>query len=107
MRTSFTFAIYISINAARVLLISGITRLAWRHVNTGLYSYRASCTREGAHTYDEKQLAAKVEVMLSGIQLTGVMLICLALAVQLPWALILWITSDGLSYEDQDLLLVG
>jgi len=89
LRVVFTFVIYLCINFARVVFVSGVTRIAWKKLNTGYFAYRATCQRNGSHTYEREKLADKVEAMLSTMQLKGAVFIAIAFGLQLPWIIAL------------------
>lgn len=107
LRFIFTVCVYIFINVARVIFVAGLTRVAWQQLNTGYFSYRATCNREGSHTYEAKKLAEKVEAMLSTIRLVGGGMMILAILMQVPWIVLLSVTSDGLIYDTSSSSILG
>jgi len=98
LRISFNLTIYIFINCARVIFVGGVTRICWQWLNTGFYAYRATCTKDGVHTYDVEQLAQKVEGMLNWIKCYGVIMVLLAILLQVPWIVALYAFAEGLIY---------
>jgi len=99
LQNVFTIAIYLSINIARVVLVAGIVRVSWQWLNTGYFAYRATCTRDGTHTYDKEELADKVDGLLSWIRLYGALMILIALGLQVPWIVALNGFAEGLIFS--------
>jgi len=98
LRLAFNLAIYLFINVARSILVGGIVRVVWRSLNTGYFAYRATCTQEGVHTYEQVELADKVAGLLSNIRMYGAMMIGLAVLLQVPWIVALNYFAEGLIY---------
>ena len=73
-------------------------RVSWRCLNTGYFSFRATCTRDGAHTYEQAELADKVEGMLGTIRMWGALMISIAIGLQVPWIVALNGFAEGLIY---------
>ena len=41
------------INMFRVVFIDGLTRVCWQWLNTGLFTFIATCRPDGSATYDK------------------------------------------------------
>merc|ERR1712224_450128 len=96
----FSVIIFIFINIARAILINGIVRVMWQWLNTGYFTYLATCTRRGVHTYDEAVLADRVEAMFSKMILIGFAMIAFAIMMQVPWIIALGRFTD-IAYKPQ------
>jgi hypothetical protein len=46
-RFSIAACIYILMNASRVLFVSALCKLLWRHLSPGIFTYRATCDHHG------------------------------------------------------------
>lgn len=98
LRTAFCVIIWIFINLFRVVVISGVVRICWPWLNTGTFTYLATCTADGRHTYKEEDLADRVRQMLGRLRLSGLLLVVFACLTQIPWILTIRYFSDGLVY---------
>merc|ERR1712072_1327664 len=85
LRAVFIVAIWIFINMFRVLFLRGVIRLCWQFLNTGNFTFLATCGVDGVHTYKEENLANRVRSMLNRMRLAGALLVLLAVATQVPW----------------------
>ena len=100
LRTIFTIIIYLTVNFSRVVFLGGLVRVIWQKLNTGFFSYHATCARNGEHTYEKRDLEDKVESMLGWIGVKGVLFMVAAFAIQLPWIFILQSFVRDLIYAD-------
>ena len=98
LRTVFSVVIWISINFFRVTLLAGLVRICWEWLNTGNFTYLATCKADGAHTYKDADLADRVGEMLSRVRLTGIALVLVAFCSQIPWILAMRHFVSGLVY---------
>ena len=96
LRMVFTSVIWVFINLFRALVLAGVIRLCWQFLNTGYFTYMATCTAEGEHTYKVDDLAEKVRAMLLRARINGAVLLVLAIATQVPWVLALYQFASGL-----------
>ena len=46
-RFSIATCIYVLMNASRILFISGLCKIFWRHLSPGIFTYRATCDYHG------------------------------------------------------------
>ena len=82
---AFAVGIWLFVNLFRVLFINGLIRISWEFLNSGYFTYIATCTVDGEHTYEADDLADRVHGMLSGVRWTGIALVGIACASQVPW----------------------
>ena len=99
LRIAFTTAIWVFLNLWRVLFVGGVTRVIWQFLNSGYFSYLATCSVDGEHTYTVQDLADKVRALLSKQRLYGAFLVLVACATQVPWISGMYYFSKGLVYE--------
>ena len=99
LRVVFTIAIWFFINLFRVVFVSGVIRIGWQFLNTGHFTYMATCTADGTHTYKVDDLADKVSAMLVRMRLYGLALVAVAVASQVPWIFAVYYFSNGLVFE--------
>ena len=99
LRAVFIVAIWIFINMFRVLFLRGVIRLCWQFLNTGNFTFLATCGVDGVHTYKEENLANRVRSMLNRMRLTGALLVLLAVATQVPWCYSIYHFASGLVYD--------
>ncbi len=96
VRNVFVIIIWIFINLGRVILLMGVVRLAWEHLNTGHFAYMGTAKHDGTSTHDPEELADKIHAMLVNMRLIGVGLLLIALTAQALWLIPLNQFSDGL-----------
>jgi len=96
LRWIFSVIIWVFLNIFRVVFTSGLTRILWNYLNTGQFTYLATCRPDGSHTYNEDDLAERVAIMLSRMRVVGFFLCALACLTQVPW-------MYAMSYFVQDL----
>jgi len=59
LRTMFALIIWVFLNIFRLVFIAGVVRVCWDWLNTGQFSYLATCNPDGSHTYSEEELAER------------------------------------------------
>lgn len=96
VRNIFVIIIWIFINIGRIILMMGVVRLSWDHLNSGYFAFLATCKHDGTHTYDPEELAEKVRKMLMNMKTVGVALVIIALLAQAMWLAPLLHFSEGL-----------
>ena len=99
LRMTFSVTIWVFINLWRVLFISGLIRLCWQFLNTGFFTYLATCTAEGKHTYEEEHLADRVRGLLRYTRSIGLLVVVVACGTQVPWIAGLYYFSTGLVFQ--------
>jgi len=55
-RLGFTIFIWIFVNLFRVVLVAGVIRVSWQYLNTGFFTFTATCNSEGGHTYKLEEM---------------------------------------------------
>lgn len=99
LRMTFCITIWVFVNIWRSLFVSGMIRVCWNFLNTGFFTYIATCTSNGKHTYEEEVLAERVRGLLSKTRMFGFFMIVVACASQVPWIMGLYYFSTGLVYQ--------
>jgi len=95
-RIGFTIFIWIFVNLFRVLFLAGLIRLCWQHLNTGHFTFLATCETNGSHTYQQKDLKKKVYGMLYRLHIQGSALIGISLLTQIPWIVaVAWVAEES------------
>ena len=95
LRLVFTVVIWVFVNLFRVVFTAGVLRLCWQFLNTGYFTYMATCRADGSHTYKEEDLADKVQAMLYRMRLYGLFLVSFAVSTQVPWIVAIYYFSSG------------
>ena len=96
VRNVFVVIIWIFINLGRIILLMGISRLAWEHLNTGHFAFLGTARHDGTSTHDPEELADKIHSTLRHMRLIGLGMLLIALALQVIWLIPLLHFSDGL-----------
>jgi len=99
LKAVFTLGIWAFLNLFRVLSVMGLCRLLWRQLNTGLFAFLGTSTIEGVATFKQEVLADKIHVMLSRIQVFGIVLLFCAVLLQVPWVLALITVAPKVAYD--------
>jgi len=98
LRTVFSVIIWGFINMFRVVFIDGLTRVCWQWLNTGLFTFIATCRPDGSATYDKDELAQRVQEMLRRMRSIGGLYMLFACLSQIPWVFALEHYVRGLFY---------
>ena len=64
MRLALAIVVYAFVNAGRVLLVKGINRCLWSCLSAGLYAFIGTADVDGHPTFEEHDLADKIELFL-------------------------------------------
>jgi hypothetical protein len=96
LRLIFSVTIWVFVNIFRAIFMMGLTRVCWNFLNTGYFTYIATCKADGTHTYEQEHLADKVHGLLGYMRLYGLALIVLSIATQVPWVAALYYFAFGL-----------
>ena len=85
LRFFFSVFIFVMLNIGRFLTMSGLIRIMWRWMKTGLYTFLGNCDINGQVKVDEEKLSEKLEDKLGRIVLMGTICIVIALTSQAAW----------------------
>ena len=94
----FSVVIWLFVNIFRFLLVAGLVRICWQWLNTGYFTYLATCESDGAHTYKKADLADRVDALLGRIRTYGAGMVLLAFGTQIPWIVLLMRFMNGLQF---------
>lgn len=92
-------ALYVLLNAGRLLLVWGLVRLLWESLNTELFPFMATCDAAGFSMYDPAILSAKLQVVTAAFRWEGSAMLLASVLIQIPWIAGLAWAVPGLTYS--------
>jgi len=112
--------IYVLLNMSRIKLMQGLTKLFWKYLHPGLFTFRSTCTREGEVVVGEGDgkelkdvemggegkgafaalLRRKLEEVLKKFWRKGIPQVMMAIALNVPWIYLLLNVSHDIKYRD-------
>ena len=118
LKLVLALVIYILLNMSRIKLIQGLTKLFWKYLHPGLFTFKSTCTREGEVVVGEGEeikdmemgggskgafaalLRRKLEEVLKRFWRKGIPQVMLAIALNVPWVYLLMNVSHDIKYRD-------
>ena len=108
IKWAFSFFIYIFLNVSRMICMIGLLRIFWRFLHPGIFTYRATCDREGVYLAPrwlkgakfQEALKAQLDKQLGKYWLSGFIAFGIGLLLNVPWWVFLSLLSRNLAYEE-------
>ena len=85
VKLALALVVYAFVNAGRVLLVKGINRCLWSCLSAGLYAFIGTADVDGHPTFEEPDLADKIEAMLRFMRVKGLIMVAVAAGIQAVW----------------------
>ena len=85
VKLALAIVVYAFVNAGRVLLVKGINRCLWSCLSAGLYAFIGTADVDGHPTFEEPDLADKIEAMLRFMRVKGLIMVAVAAGIQAVW----------------------
>lgn len=114
------FVVYVSLNMSRIKLVQGLTKLFWKYLHPGLFTFKSTCTREGEVVVGEGDgkemkdvemggggkgafaalLKRRLEEVLKKFWRKGIPQVMMAIAFNVPWIYLLMNVTHDIKYKE-------
>merc|ERR1712159_692267 len=85
VKFALALVVYAFVNVGRVLLVQGMNRVLWSCLSSGLYAFLGTADIDGRPTFEEGDLADRIEAMLRFIRTKGLVMVAVAAGIQGVW----------------------